>query len=341
MDWSLVWKALLALAGAGILLGVVLAMASRRFHVEVDPRVEEILRALPGSNCGACGLPGCEAAAEAVAVGDAPPTICKAGGPDVASEVGKIMGIDVESVIPMVAHIHCRGGRSVSPIKAIYQGVNSCRAAETAMGGGKACPFGCIGLEDCADVCPVNAIAFDDDGIRRVNIRKCTGCGLCADICPRDLIEMVPRYQATFVRCKSRYTGKKALQLCKVACIGCKRCEKVCPHDAIHVEYGFATIDYGKCTNCGECVQECPTGSIQLWVEREDHPEGGEFVLPRKRKKDKKKGSEEKGGSSEETAKAPMEPGDIGSGDTVKEGESPDEQGEGGFDTGSKSSQAC
>lgn len=299
MDWSIVWKAMIALVGAAALLGLVLAVASRRFQVEIDPRVDEVLRALPGSNCGACGLPSCEAAAEAVAAREAPPTICKAGGPDVANEVGRIMGLEVESIIPELAHIHCRGVRSVSPLKAIYQGVNSCRAAETVMGGGKACPFGCIGLEDCADICPVNAITFDEDGIRRVNVKRCTGCGLCSDICPRDLIEMVPIYQSVFVRCKSRYTGKKALALCKVACIGCKKCEKVCPHDAIHVEDGFATIDYQKCTNCGDCAEACPTGSIQLWVQKDDHPEGGEFVLPKKKKKQGKEGKSQPEASSQ------------------------------------------
>ena len=132
MDWSLVWKAAIILAGAGALLGIILAISSKRFYVEVDPRVDEVLAAFPGSNCGACGLPGCEAAAEAVVEGEAPPTICKAGGPDVAAAVGRIMGVEVESAIPMVAHIHCRGGKSVSPLRALYQGVNSCIAAETA-----------------------------------------------------------------------------------------------------------------------------------------------------------------------------------------------------------------
>ncbi len=294
MDWSLVWKAAIILAGAGVLLGIILAISSKRFHVEVDPRVEEVLAALPGSNCGACGLPGCEPAAEMVVAGEAPPTICKAGGPEVANAVGKIMGIEVESAVPMVAHIHCRGGKSVSPLRAIYQGVNSCLAAETAMGGGKACPFGCIGLEDCADICPVSAITFDEEGIRRVNVKKCTGCELCADICPRDLIEMVPADASVFVRCKCQYTGKKALGVCEVACIGCKRCEKICPEDAIHVDNGFATIDYDKCTNCGECAAVCPTDSIQVWVMNNDHPEGGEFIVPAKKKKDKKSGTSSK-----------------------------------------------
>ena len=285
MDWSLIWKAAVALSGFGILLGSILAIAHRRFYVEVDKRVEEILEALPGSNCGACGLPGCEAAAEAVARGQAPVTICKAGGPDVAAEVGRIMGVEVGSAVPLVAHIHCRGGATLSPIRAIYQGVNSCRAGEIASGGGKACPFGCLCLEDCAQVCPVNAITFDEDCIRRVNVKKCTGCGLCSDVCPRGLIEMVPASATVFVRCKSQYTGKKALNACKVACIGCKRCEKACPEDAIHVDNGFATIDYDKCTNCGECAAICPTDSIQVWLADTDHPEGGEFVIPAKKEK--------------------------------------------------------
>lgn len=289
MDWSLVWKAIISLAGFGILLGAVLAIASRRFHVEVDPRIKQILEVLPGSNCGACGLPSCEAAAESVARGDVPVNVCRAGGPEVTAAMGMIMGVEVEAGIPLVAHIHCRGGKSLSPLRAFYQGVNSCRAAHL-VGGGKACPFGCLGLGDCADVCPVNAIAFDEEGIRRVNVRKCTGCGLCADICPRDLIEIVPATAKVFVRCRSRYTGKKAVSVCKVACIGCRRCEKACPEDAIHVVNGFAVIDYKKCTGCEECGAVCPTDSIQNWVEREGHPEGGEFVVPVKKAAGKKRG---------------------------------------------------
>jgi Na+-translocating ferredoxin:NAD+ oxidoreductase subunit B len=285
MDWSLIWKAAIALAGFGALLGAILAISYRRFYVEIDPRVEEVLSALPRSNCGACGMPGCEPAAEAIVKGEAPVDLCKAGGPEVAAEVARIMGIEFEPEVPVKAHIHCRGGASLSPIRAIYQGVNSCRAAQTAVGGGKACPFGCLGLEDCARVCPVNAITFDEEGIQRVNVKKCTGCGLCADVCPRDLIELVPVTARVFARCKCQYTGKKALSVCQVACIGCKRCEKVCPEDAIHVDNGFATIDYTKCTGCGECAMVCPTDTIQIWVPDEDHPEGGEFVIPEGKKK--------------------------------------------------------
>jgi len=58
--------ALLAV-GAGLVLG----WANRTFHVEVDPRVEAILAALPGANCGGCGQVGCAEYAEAVVRGEA------------------------------------------------------------------------------------------------------------------------------------------------------------------------------------------------------------------------------------------------------------------------------
>ena len=63
MDWSLVWKAVLALAGLSLLFGALLALASVRFRVETDPRVDDVMDAIIGSNCGACGYAGCQPAA--------------------------------------------------------------------------------------------------------------------------------------------------------------------------------------------------------------------------------------------------------------------------------------
>ena len=37
----------------GVLMGLFLAYASKKFEVEVDPKVEAILAILPGANCGA------------------------------------------------------------------------------------------------------------------------------------------------------------------------------------------------------------------------------------------------------------------------------------------------
>ena len=63
-------------AGMGLVFGSVLAIASRIFAVESDPRVEQVLEALPGANCGGCGYSGCAALAQAIVKGEAKPNAC-------------------------------------------------------------------------------------------------------------------------------------------------------------------------------------------------------------------------------------------------------------------------
>ena len=66
-----IWIALAILGGMGLIFGLVLAVASKVFAVETDPRLEELTEALPGANCGGCGYAGCAAYAEAVLKGQA------------------------------------------------------------------------------------------------------------------------------------------------------------------------------------------------------------------------------------------------------------------------------
>ena len=80
----------------GVLMGLFLAFASKKFEVEVDPKVEAILAILPGANCGACGFPGCAGYATGVALEGAKMTLCAPGGPKVIEKIGEIMGVAVE-----------------------------------------------------------------------------------------------------------------------------------------------------------------------------------------------------------------------------------------------------
>ena len=64
---------MLGLAG---FFGVVLAVANRYLRVEEDPRIDVVEGLLPGTNCGACGQPGCRGFAEAVIGGEAVPGKC-------------------------------------------------------------------------------------------------------------------------------------------------------------------------------------------------------------------------------------------------------------------------
>ena len=52
MDYDILLYAMLSLGGLGLLFGLALAVVAKKFAVEVDPKVEEILDLLPGINCG-------------------------------------------------------------------------------------------------------------------------------------------------------------------------------------------------------------------------------------------------------------------------------------------------
>src|SRR4030042_1450041 len=74
MSLALVALALAAsvLAILAVAMGYVLGWANRKFHVAVDPRVELLLAALPGANCGGCGYVGCSEYAAVPGAGGCP-----------------------------------------------------------------------------------------------------------------------------------------------------------------------------------------------------------------------------------------------------------------------------
>ena len=61
----------LILGGVGLFFGFVIAMVNKKFWVWEDPRIGEVEELLPSTNCGACGVPGCRAFAEAVVAREA------------------------------------------------------------------------------------------------------------------------------------------------------------------------------------------------------------------------------------------------------------------------------
>lgn len=89
----------------GAALGLLLGIAGKFFHVEIDTRVEQITAMLPGLNCGACGYPGCEGLANALVSGEAQnPTLCKPSTPAHRERITAFMetGIDPQAS----AHSH-------------------------------------------------------------------------------------------------------------------------------------------------------------------------------------------------------------------------------------------
>lgn len=92
---------------------------------------------------------------------------------------------------------------------------------------------GCI-AHRCQDVCPRDAISFDQDQKAHIDKTKCIECGKCAQVCPFSAIANIKR-----------------------------PCEKACHIGAISMsEDKTASINNDKCTACGACVYQCPFGAI-------------------------------------------------------------------------------
>lgn len=252
----------LSIGGLGILFGLGLGIAAKKFAVEVDPLVPLVRDALPSANCGACGYAGCDAFAKAVVEKAAAPNGCPVGGAATAEQISKILGIEVSATAKQVAFVKCNGTCDKAKEKYEYDGIKDCKSAAALQGGGpKSCEYGCLGYGSCKNVCMFGAIEMVD-GIAVIDPEKCTSCGLCVAACPKDIIELVPDDSKIRVKCNSLDKGKAVKSSCEVGCIACRMCVKACEFDAIHVNNNLAKIDYDKCTQCNACVEKCPTNAI-------------------------------------------------------------------------------
>lgn len=154
--------AIVALMILGLFLGFLLGLAAKKFKVESDPLVEEIDAMLPGTNCGQCGFPGCPAAAEAIAAGEAPVNLCPPGGSALAESLAEKLGVGFDA-----------SAMDTGPAKLA-------RVNEEL----------CIGCVKCFRECPTDAIVGAPKQIHVVLDKACTGCGKCEAVCPTMCIEM-------------------------------------------------------------------------------------------------------------------------------------------------------
>lgn len=248
-----------------LILGFLLGFFKKIFYVPVDEKVAAVRGCLPGANCGGCGYPGCDGYAAAVAKGEAPVDACSAGGVETAKAIGKIMGVDANSV-PHIAIAACRGSKECATSKGFYNGVKTCKAVKLTINGNKMCSYGCIGYGDCVAVCKFDAITIGEDGLPIIDASKCTGCGMCAKACPQSILSKIStEAKHAFVMCNNHgQKGPHIMKNCSVACIKCGICEKTCTHDAIHIVNNLPVVDAEKCTNCGDCVAKCPKKVIKL-----------------------------------------------------------------------------
>jgi len=262
--WNSSWPAGLTLFVLGFSFALALLIASVKLKVEVDPKIEQIHKALPNIDCGACGFAGCGRYAEALS--EKPELIgrCAPGGPAVAGQIARILNLQISDSGPLQRPIvRCRAHTADKTYYAKYQGIESCTAAN-ALPNAQACKFGCLGFGDCTGVCKFDALDVID-GLAIVDYEKCTGCSACAKACPRNLIEMVPFHYENMmtVACASYEAGRTARAMCKVGCIGCGLCAK--QSDIFTVEDNLARVNYEKYQpneQTKSAMEKCPTGVI-------------------------------------------------------------------------------
>ncbi len=248
----------------GIVCAVVLVVASKYMHVQIDEKEVKIREVLPGANCGACGYAGCDGYAQALAKGETDKTnLCVPGADNVSKQIAEITGLEAGDVVEQVATVRCMGDCGKAKKKSQYKGMESCVAAKMLYGGDGACTYGCLGLGDCAEACPNNAICIEN-GVAHVNTKLCTGCGLCVKTCPQGIVALMADVDKVVVTCSNKEKGAVVRSKCSHGCIGCKKCEKNCPTGAITVENNVAVIDYSKCIKCDLCAKNCPVGCIMV-----------------------------------------------------------------------------
>lgn len=129
--------------------------------------IDRIDDALPQTQCGRCGYPGCRPYAEAIARGEAAINRCPPGGTAGVATLARITGQPELPLDPAC------GAGAPPRVARIDEDV-------------------CIGCTKCIQACPVDAIVGASKLMHTVVADLCTGCELCVAPCPVDCIAMVP-----------------------------------------------------------------------------------------------------------------------------------------------------
>lgn len=145
----------------------------------------------------------------------------------------------------------------------------------------------CLTCGLCYKNCPSNAIFINNYGGYVVDRAKCSGCGMCMYNCPIDNIKIedgivygiCSRCGVCEEACPSnsridsfRLTEEKQLEFIKSLSNALPTYKGV-PHkpsETTEVTRSYFTTDYDRCIYCGRCEKYCPTGTIQVTLDRDE-----------------------------------------------------------------------
>ena len=260
-------KAAALMTALTFVFGVLLAFANLHFRVEEDPRLARVSELLGGSNCGACGKPGCGPFARALLSGEVDPAQCTVSPKAAIAEIAALLGVEQGAVDKRVARLHCAGGRSAVRVLARYEGSPTCAAAALSQHGGRSCSYGCLGLGDCERACGFGAIRMNEEGLPEVDPERCTACGDCVSACPARLFSLEPLNHRVLLQCSSPLVGDAARASCAVACDGCGRCVQDAPAGLMEMRAGLPH-QHQPARTPERSTYRCPSGALQ-WVEAE------------------------------------------------------------------------
>lgn len=121
----------------------------------------------------------------------------------------------------------------------------------------------CTTCGACIAACPQHILITDPDGLPAVDFAagECTFCGLCAEACAETVFDRtLPAFPHTIRIEASCLTAGGVV---------CRTCGDACPEEAIRFQLrlgapAFPVLDTGRCSGCGACVGQCPTGAISV-----------------------------------------------------------------------------
>lgn len=126
---------------------------------------DQILDALPQTQCTRCGYPDCAGYAQAITSGEAAINQCPPGGAEGVRRLAQLTG---QPFLPLNPEFGTEGPLTVAVIDEDW----------------------CIGCTLCLKACPTDAIVGGNKRMHTVIEAHCTGCELCIPVCPVDCIRM-------------------------------------------------------------------------------------------------------------------------------------------------------